>query len=190
CPGPGQSPDQLRDGQHRQDDRLGPASGGGHRQARAGPGPGDSAAVLAGDGPLAQGQPGAEPLRARRPDEPLQVRCQPSPAPPGLGLLVQSPDGSRLFAGDRVVTPAGALVGNVSPSAKIGWRWADDSRHLCAAYDPNLAPNPSAPAPASLFVTLPGSAPAAVAQAGRQSAQAGVSVLGCSFTHGTATVGQ
>jgi len=112
------------------------------------------------------------------------------PAPAGLAHLVQSPDGSRLFAGDRVVTPAGALVGNVSPSAKIGWRWADDSRHLCAAYDPNLAPNPSAPAPASLFVTLPGSAPAAVAQAGRQSAQAGVSVLGCSFTHGTATVGQ
>ena len=119
---------------------------------------------------------------------PLQLG--PGPAPAGLGHLVQSPDGSRFFAGDRVVTPDGALVGTVAPNSKIGWRWADDSRHLCAAYDPSLTPNPPSPAPTSLFVTLPGSNPAAVAQAGHQFAQSGAIVLACSFTRGTATVAE
>ena len=106
---------------------------------------------------------------------------------------IQSPDGSRIWIGgeSRIVTATGELVGTV-PNRKIGWRWADDSRHLCAAYFDSPAPpaDNSARTPTGLYETLPGSAPALIAQVGYLVAQSGPFVLGCSFGHGTATVGE
>ena len=103
----------------------------------------------------------------------------------------QSPDGSRLLTRDRVVTVSGEVVGSVA-GGKSGWVWADDSRHLCSVYVDSPAPPTDAGGrvPTELFETLPGSNPAAIAEAGFQSNQTGSSALGCSFGHGSATVGE
>ena len=106
---------------------------------------------------------------------------------------IQSPDGSRIWIGgeSRTVTLTGDLIGTM-PTGKIGWRWADDSRHLCAAFfdSPTPPADDSARTPTGLYETLPGSAPALIAQVGYLVAQSGPIMLGCSFGHGTATVGE
>ena len=106
---------------------------------------------------------------------------------------IQSPDGSRIWIGGegRIVTVTGELVGTM-PIGKIGWSWADDSRHLCAAYldSPKPPADDSARTPTGLYETLPGSPPALIATVGYQVAQSGAFVLGCSFGHGIATVGE
>ena len=85
----------------------------------------------------------------------------------------------------------GEVVGPV-PAGKRGWRWADDSRHLCAAYydSPTPPASDSVRTPTGLYEVLPGSEPALIAQAGYLYSQSGPFVLGCSFSHGTATVGE
>ncbi|HVD01338.1 MAG TPA: hypothetical protein VNG93_09360 [Candidatus Dormibacteraeota bacterium] len=100
--------------------------------------------------------------------------------------FIQSPDGSRLLAPGRVVTPAGDLVG-VVPAGKIGWTWADDSRHLCADYNPNRTPGNDSQQPATIFEVLPGSTPGSIASAGYEAAQNSATVLACSFGKGTVT---
>jgi hypothetical protein len=45
------------------------------------------------------------------------------------GLVQQSPDGSYLLAGDRIV----AAAGNVTTHRAIAYTWADDNRHRCQA---------------------------------------------------------
>ena len=85
----------------------------------------------------------------------------------------------------------GDLVGAVSSDRKSPWLWADDSRHLCSVYlDSVTPPDNSVRTPTDLYETLPGSAPALIAQAGYLVGQSGPSVLGCSFSHGTATVAE
>ena len=104
---------------------------------------------------------------------------------------LQSPDGSRILTGVGVVTTGGELVGSVQTRKGMSWRWADDSRHLCAVYlDGTTPPDNSVRTPTKLYETLPGSNPAAVAEVGYLVGQAGPSVLACGFGHGTATVGE
>ena len=103
---------------------------------------------------------------------------------------VQSPDGSRLFTGSAVVGLDGTPVGTVAPSARVAWRWADDSRHLCAAYADGSPPPSGGRLPATLYEVLPGSAPGAIAPVGYVADQSSPGVIGCSFGHGTATVAE
>jgi hypothetical protein len=109
----------------------------------------------------------------------------------GVTRAAMAPDGSRVYTSGGVVARDGSQVGAVEPSGKVGWHWADDSRHLCAAYPPGLDYNGGSTAVATaLFATLPGSPPAQIALAGSDYAQTSPTVLACSFTHGTATVGE
>src|SRR5579859_371365 len=113
----------------------------------------------------------------------------PGPAIDRGFLFSQSPDGSRLLGAGRVVTTSGELVGAV-PAGKIGWTWADDSRHLCADYNPNRTPGDESKQPATIFEVLPGSAPGAVATAGYEASQNSAWVLACSFGKGTVTAAE
>ena len=102
-----------------------------------------------------------------------------------------APDGSRVYSQSAVTARDGSQLGAVTPGGKIWWRWADDSRHLCAVYPPGLDFKGGAtPVATALFTTLPGSAPAELATAGSSYAQSGSTVLACSYSHGTATVGE
>jgi sporulation protein YlmC with PRC-barrel domain len=102
-----------------------------------------------------------------------------------------APDGSRVYSRSAVTARDGSQLGAVTPAGKIWWRWADDSRHLCAVYPPGLDLNGGAtPVATALFTTLPGSAPAEIATAGSNYAQSGSTVLACSYSRRTATVGE
>lgn len=118
------------------------------------------------------------------------VRTQAIELPPGM-RGGQSPDGSRFLSGGSVSTIGGDRIGDVL-NRRIAWRWADDSRHLCAAYfdSPTPPADNSTRTPTGLYETLPGSAPVLIAQVGYLIGQSGPFMMGCSFRHGTATVGE
>lgn len=109
----------------------------------------------------------------------------------GIAGGAMAPDGSRVYSQSAVTGRDGSQLGAVTPGGKIWWRWADDSRHLCAVYPPALDYNGGAAQVATaLFTTLPGSAPTEIATAGSIYAQSGSTVLACSYSRGTATVGE
>jgi hypothetical protein len=108
----------------------------------------------------------------------------------GVAGGTMAPDGSRVYTQAAVIASDGTAVGSVQPSGKFRWSWADDSRHLCAVYPPLRQTDPASSPPTALFTTLPGSAPAQIAMAGSIGGQTSPTVLACSFSHGTATVGE
>ena len=86
-------------------------------------------------------------------------------------------------------SPSPSLAASTTPSSTaLGRRFASSLRRLLDSPAPPA--DNSARTPTGLYETLPGSAPALIAQVGYLVAQSGPFVLGCSFGHGTATVGE
>jgi hypothetical protein len=112
------------------------------------------------------------------------------PSRPYAGAENVSPDGSRFLVETTVYDRRGASLGDVT--GPIGWRWADDSRHLCgmrltlSTGTPTTAVN----GPATLVVTQPGQAVRDVAPVGRLDVASMARLLACSFATDTAVVVQ